>query len=101
MRTAPSWESSQGATLVESALLLVLAIVFALSAVELLWLAFSGLTDQIADASDGTVSATTSTVPVGGGSNNGGTVDLPFVCEDFDPPQSSIPPGTCGIGHGE
>lgn len=111
MRIVPSWESSEGATLVESALLMLLIVVFAMSAVAFFGAQVGGLTDQVADAADGTVSATTaattSTVPAGGDSDNagpnngkGGKVGIPFVCEDFDPSGGSTPPEVCGIGHG-
>ncbi|MBK5267399.1 MAG: hypothetical protein JJE47_08175 [Acidimicrobiia bacterium] len=113
-RTMPNWESSEGATLVESALLMLLVVVFAMSAVAFFGAQVSGLTDQVSDAADGTVSATTaattSTVPAGGGSDNagpnsggvgnGGKIGIPFVCEDFDPSDGSTPPEVCGVGHG-
>ncbi len=61
MRTGPNWQSSQGATLVESALLMLLIGALAISAVSFFGAQVSGLTDQVADGSDGVMSTPSTT----------------------------------------
>ena len=112
MRTGPKWQSSQGATLVESALLMLLIGALAISAVSFFGSQVSGLTDQVADGSDGvmstpaTTAAASSGPDIGTGSTGGGPgtgpQGIPFTCppENFNPPAGFIPPAACGVGNG-
>ncbi len=112
MRTGPNWRSSQGATLVESALLMLLIGALAISAVSFFGAQVSGLTDQVADGSDGVMSTPTTTSATSPGSSgtassngdgsNTGPQGIPFVCppENFNPPAGFIPPAGCGVGNG-
>ncbi|MDH5422421.1 MAG: hypothetical protein OEY55_11515 [Acidimicrobiia bacterium] len=112
MRTGPNWQSAQGATLVESALLMLLIGALAISAVSFFGAQVSGLTDQVADGSDGVMSTPTTPPPTrtnssGNASSNDngsntGPHGVPFTCppENFNPPAGFIPPAGCGVGNG-
>ncbi len=112
MNTGPNWQSSQGATLVESALLMLLIGALAISAVSFFGAQVGGLTDQVADGSDGVMSTpSTTSAPspgpaLGAGANGPGPKNgpqgIPFTCppENFNPPAGFIPPAGCGVGNG-
>lgn len=111
MGKATDWESSRGATLVESALLMLLIAAFAFSAVQFFGSQVGVLTDQVADGADGSIATPTTSTTTAvdtGGSNSGGTdgggsgddVGIPFVCEDFDPSSGLTPPEECEVGDG-
>ena len=68
------WKSPTGAATIETALLLVLIVILAASAVNFFGVRVGGLADQVADGSDGHVSETTAppSNPGGGGDPSDG-----------------------------